>query len=366
MLPAEDWAVTPDAKATYFKGNLSFSQPLFAWGKIKAAIDLASSEAEVASVDARGASLDAARLANRAYYSALLSQRSAAVLEELRGLVAQIVEDRSRALDEGLSTKEGLLSAKADLADIGARLVEAQEGGRSALESLAFLTGLDSASIELVSDFREALPSQAEEELKAGAPSSSTAFGEARARLSEARRKLDLEGGSGTFKPDLSLFASLDAAGQDIPFSGSSWKDTWDWDLSIGLAAKVDLFDGGAAAARRREAAANIDAADAALRAALGSARLEARRAVEAARRAEASLAAARARSDWAVEALEIARASAAEQMISRSELNASEIREAGERLSVLGARYALEEAIADLERLSPKAAPTSAQGAAK
>ena len=115
MLPAEDWAVTPDAKHSYFKGNLSFSQPLFAWGKIRAAIDLASSEAEVASVDAKGSALDAARQAGRAYYSALLSEKSAAILKELRDLAAQIVVDRGRVLDEGLSTKEGLLSAQADL-----------------------------------------------------------------------------------------------------------------------------------------------------------------------------------------------------------------------------------------------------------
>jgi hypothetical protein len=38
--------------------------------------------------------------------------------------------------------------------------------------------------------------------------------------------------------------------------------------------------------------------------------------------------------------------------MISRSELSGAEIREAGARLTVLEARYALEEALADLDRL--------------
>jgi outer membrane protein TolC len=352
MLPGEDWAVTPDAKSTYFKGNVTFAQPLYAWGKIRAAIDLASLESELASVDARGAGLDAARQANRAYFSALLSRRSAAVLNELRGLAARIVEDRSRVLDEGLSTKESLLSAKADLADLDAKLVEAEEGERSSLEYLAFLTGLDASSITLSSDFRDVLPPIAEEGLKSGAASSSTAFGEARVRLSEARRKLDLEGGSGAFKPDLSVFASLDASGQDIPFSRSSWMDTWSWNLSLGLAAKVDFFDGGAAAARKRAAAAQIEAAEAGLAATLGGLRLEARKAVDAARRSEAALSSARARGDWAAEALKSARALAADEMISRSELSGAEIREASARLTVLGARYALEESLADLDRL--------------
>jgi outer membrane protein TolC len=347
-LPSEDMTLFEGAKPFYVKGNLSFSQPLFAWGKIRAAIDLASLEAEVASVGARGAALDAARQANRAYFSALLSKRSAAILRELRSLAAQIVADGGSALDEGLSTRDKLLSAKADLADIDSRLVEAEEGGRSSLEALAFLTGLDAPSIELGSDFRDALPPLAEEGIKDGAAAASTALGEARARLSEARRRLDLERGSGPFRPDFAFFASLDAANQDTSSPGSAFS----WDLSIGLAAKADFFDGGAAAARKREAAANVEAADAALRATLGSLRLDARRAVDAARRAEASLAAARARGDWAAEALKSARASAADQMISRSELGGAEIREASARLAVLGARYALEEALADLDRL--------------
>jgi outer membrane protein TolC len=126
----------------------------------------------------------------------------------------------------------------------------------------------------------------------------------------------------------------------------------WTWDLSLGLSAKVDLLDGGASAARKKEAAAQVDSARAALQAAGKGARLEVRRAVEAARKAEASLAAARARLDWAAEALKAARASAADQVISRSELYGAEIREATERLAVQGARYAVEESVADLERL--------------
>jgi outer membrane protein TolC len=362
-LPSEDLSVFEGAKPWYVKGELSFSQPLFAWGKIRASIDLAAHEAEVAQVQARGASLDAGRQANRAYFSALLSRKSAALLGELRDLAAQIAADAASALAEGLSTREKLLSAQADLAELEARLVEASESERSSLEALALLTGIETRSTELVSDFRDTLPKSAEEGLKNEAPSSSTAFGEARARLAQARRKLDLERGSGPFRPDFSLFASLDAANQDA----SSMSSAFSWNLSVGLAAKADFFDGGAARAKKREASAKVDAAEAALHAALDGLRLEVRRAVDSGRRAEASLTAARAREAWAAEALKAARASAADQMISRSELNGARIREASARLSTLGARYALEEAIADLERLGmsptrPRAASTKAQ----
>jgi uncharacterized sporulation protein YeaH/YhbH (DUF444 family) len=105
-----------------------------------------------------------------------------------------------------------------------------------------------------------------------------------------------------------------------------------------------------------------VASAQAALQAAGKAARLEARRAVEAARKAEASLAAARAKADWAAESLKAAQASAANQLISRSELDGAMIREASARLAVLEARYALEEAVADLDRLGASGRTTEAR----
>jgi outer membrane protein TolC len=338
---------------TYFKGDLTFSQPLIAWGKIRASMDIAASEAEVSEIEAEGAALDAARQANRAYFSALLSRRSASILAELRDLAGQIVKDRTSALDEGLATKEDILSSKADLADLESRLVEAQEGERSALEALALLTGLEVDSIELLSDFRSSPPQTSENELKDSSLGSSTSFKEARARLAEAERRLDLARDSSLFKPDVTFFTSFEFSGQDVPYSSDSWTNTWNWDISIGLSATADFFDGGASTAREKEARAGVDAARAALSAAGKSARLEVRKAIEEARRAQAALAASSTRREWAAEALHNARTKIADQLISRSELNAAAIREASARLDELDAQYRLEEATADLDRLS-------------
>jgi len=301
-------------------------------------------------------SLDARRSANRAYYSALLSRESLAVLTELRALAESILEDRRSAKDEGFSTQEQVLSSAADLASMDARLVQAREGEASALESLGLLTGLDPSSLVLVSPFRANLPSLAEGPLKDEALASSTDIALARTRLSQAKRKLDLERGSSLFLPDLALFANLDVSGQDLPYSSPSWwSNTWSWDLSVGVATTVDLFDGGAAAARKREAAASLEAARIGEGAAEKAARLEARRAIETAREAEASLREKEAKASWAAEALRNARAKAADQSVSRAELDAQAIVEATARLELLDARYALEESIADLERIEGK-----------
>ncbi len=361
--PPVDITLYPDAKDSFFKGNLTFTQPIFAWGKIKAAVDLASLEAEVAGIGGRGAELDAARSANRAYFSALLSREGSAILQELRNLAASILEDRKSAMDEGFATKEQILSSEADLAALETRLVQAREGEASAMEALGLLTGLDPQAIALVSAFRETLPPFSEAELKDSSIGASTEAEQAAARFAQARKKLDLERGSSLFLPDVSFFASLDASGQDIPFTADSWKETWSWDLSLGIAAKADFFDGGASAARKREAAADLEATGIAAGAAEKAARLQARRAVDAARGAEASLREKEARAAWASEVLRNVRAKAADQAASRPEVSASAIGEATARLDRLYARYALEEAIADLERIAGRLfAPKAAQ----
>jgi outer membrane protein len=357
-LPATDLVIVADAKASYFKGNLTFTQPLYAWGKIRAAVDLAALEARVASIGSRGAAQDAARSANRAYYSAVLSRDGAGILEELRGLAASILEDMKSALAEGFATREQVLSSAADLAALETRLVQAREGEASAVEALGLLTGLDGSALTLVSPFREELPPLDEAILRDEALAASAELDTARARLAQAGKKLELERGSSLFLPDLALFASLDLAGQDIPFARRSWMDTWNWDLSLGLSAKADLFDGGASGARRREAAASLEAAGIAAGAAEKAARLQARRAVDAARGAQAALREKEAKAAWAAEALRNARAKAAGQVASRPELNASAIGEASARLDLLAARYALEEALADLERIAGRALP--------
>ena len=349
-LPSQDLVIVQNAKPWYYQGNVTFKQPIVAWGKIRATVDIADLEVQAALASHDGARLDAMREANRAYYTAKLALDSEAILAELRSLAVSIVSDRQASLDEGLGTREALLSARADLADIDAKRVDARENAATSLESLALLTGLPSGTeIAAVSDYRSALPALADEKLEAAALASSTEGRTAGVRLREASRKIDLAGGSSPFLPDLAFFASLDASGPQSP-----WTDTWTWDLSLGLSVSVDLFDAGAAAARIEEAKAERSAAAAALHGARTDARLAVRRAIQAAREAQAALERAEAREAWTAEALKNARSSAQNDLGSRQELNDAAIQEAGTRLDLVSARYALEESLADLDRLAP------------
>jgi outer membrane protein TolC len=357
-IPSQDLTIVEDAKNSYFKGNITLSQPIVAWGKIRASVDLARLEVEASLAARDGALRDTMRDTSRAYFAARLALDSAAVLRELRALAAQVAADRAASAAEGLATRADVLSAEADLAQVDARVVEAVEGAAAALLGLKALTGLpDSAAIELSTSYRDSLPALDEVALLAEAVDSSTDRLVAATRLAEAGRKVDLERGSALFLPDLAFFASLDASGQTPPLSAEGWMDsTWSWDLTLGISVSANLYDGGRSAAKLAAATSDKDAAAAALKGAADSVRIAARQALQAAREAAAGLDRARAKAAWTAEVLKNARLSAEGGLLSRTDLNRAAIQDAAARLDLISARYALEEARADLERLAPVA----------
>ena len=350
-IPANDITFIDDTKSTYFKGNITLSQPLFAWGKIGSAAAIASLEAQIAIAGQAGAILDAKRQVETAYFTVAFCREVKPLLASLRKMAASNVSDKNLALDAGLATKEQLLSAKSDLADIDARIVEIDQTEKTSLYALGILTGLDTASLDLVSAFRTELPAIDERSLEDRSAQVGENSVTARRRLEEAGKKLDIAKGSMMLLPDLQLFSSFDFTGQTVPFSGKDWMDkTWTWDLTVGVAAKTNLFDGGASYANIREAKAGRDAATAALTAQESAARMAARNAINAARRAEAAIVQKMAHSEWYAESLKAATASFDNQLASRADLNLASMRETLGRVDLLQAQYNLEQAIADLE----------------
>jgi outer membrane protein len=353
-LPSQDLEVLPDTKNAYVKITVSFTQPLFAWGKIKAAADLAGLEAELSSRAAALEEGDVVRDVDRAYFGALVSGRSAGILEELVGLASGIADDRRAALSQGQVTEVEVLDAEAGLAQLRAKRAEAVESEATALESLEVLTGMEMENVELTSTLPDALPSFDEEALKQKALDASEELSRLASRLEEAKRKLDLERGASILLPDLSLQVSGDVIyGQGAKGVIGGLGHDWSWDLTIGVGTTVKLFDAGASAARVAAAEKDHSAASAALAGEVKLVRLEVRRAVETARAAASDLFAKDAKARWAALARKNAEIAAANDMLTRGELSAARITDATARLDLLSARYALQRAVSDLERLA-------------
>jgi outer membrane protein len=335
----------------YYSAQADLSQPLFTWGKIRNAIDLAALGVEAAGYDLVSQQRDIDRQVHSAYYAALLARESAKVLARLRDTAAQVVADRQKSLENGTINREAVMEAQANLAAIQGKLVEAEQSRATALESLGVLTGLDPSGIEVSDDFPAPLAAPDEEALRAKAHEASTTLAAARTRTEQARRKLAIERGGSLFLPDVSLGVSLGVTGQeDLPYSGWSWNNTtWNWDLIISVGIKMSVFDGLSSTNRVGQAEKDVEMAGVGLTQEEKLLRLAVRKTAEALGRAEADVGEKQAKADWAEEKLRNARAGYDNGAVSREDMRNADILAGSAALDLLFSRYTREEACADI-----------------
>ncbi len=357
-MPTQDFTIGAQPY-DYISVAATLSQPLFTWGKIRAAIDAASLQVESAATDLIAQQRDITRQVHRAYFSALLARESVKVLRDLSDTAAAIVADRQAALDQGTGTRESVLDAQSRKAQVDSQLVQAQEGEATALETLGMLTGLDPSTLDLASGFPDAMPALNEPSIRARAQAASTDLAASRNRQSQAQKKLDIEKGGALLRPDVALGLSLAATGAQnyLVFNGtppsSNATPSWAWDLIISVNVQMSAFDGGESAARIGEAEQDVEAAGQALAQAQKLVRLSVRQAVEAARRSDADLAEKIAAEAYAEERLSNAQASFDNGVSSRADLRAAQILQGSARLDLLLARFTREEALADIQQLT-------------
>jgi outer membrane protein TolC len=354
-VPASDLVLFNDTPPLYYKVSVSAAQPLFTWGKIRNAIDIASLRVDEAAADLSRQQGDLDREVERAYSSALLAKGSAEELARIREALGSIREDRQKSFTEGSITRETLLQAEADLAAIDARITDAEEGYRTALETLGMLTGLDPGAILLSSDLRTGPPAVDEEASQRKALESSSDLAAGRSRIGQAQKALEIARGSGMLLPDLSLAVSLDMDnGQKIPPSGApNWMSDWEWNLAVSLGVRLNVFDGMEAAQKTARAENDLAMAGEAQAQQQKLLRVSVRRAVQAVSAAEADLRAKRARADYVEERSRNAQASAEAGLASRDDERGAAIQAGTARLDLLMARFTLAEALADLGRLT-------------
>jgi len=340
----------------YFSVAATLNQPIFTWGKIKNAIDLASLQVDTAGTDMRARQRDIDWQVRRSYFSALMAHRSREALTHMRNTAAQIVSDRQKAFDQGTINKESLLEVESTLASLDAKLVEAGESESTALAGLAVLTGQETDGAGLATDFRSSLPTLDEQALLARALQGSTDMIEAKTRIEQARHKLAIEQGGAILHPDVNLGVSLAVSGQeDFPYSGA-WtfsNNTWNVDVLVTLGVQMSAFDGLASLNRITQAEKDVEMAGVAFSQQAKLVRIQLRQAIEAASRADADARAAQARSDYLEERLRNAGVALANGQISREDEHNAAIQADSVQLDLLLAQYSRETALADIEKIT-------------
>ena len=358
FLPDQDYVLVKDTEPTYFTLTGTLDQVLWTWGKIEKAAKIAELDraaAEVA-VEASARQLDAD--VARAYFGAVASRDSLELLREAEALAGEMVADRERAFAEGTLVKQDVLEIRSQAAQITAQRVRAEEGLATGLDALELYTGSRPDPASLASGYRDALPEIDEKALVQSALASSTelktlSLKGRQAELAEELRRASLMG-----LPDISLRLTLDIKGQEVPFVGGNWTDTWDTNLMLTIAGKVTLFDSLASVWSLKQAQAqSTEAAEGAAELARGM-RIQVRRLVDAARTNAALVVQRQAEAEYAAEQARNAAVSYENEIITRGEERGARLQAVVARLTLLLARLQTEYAILDLELLSGASFP--------
>jgi outer membrane protein len=352
-IPEQDITFLEPARSTQFQLGLKLSQPLFAWGKLSGAAQLAGLDVELARVRLQQRQRQLRRELEKHYFSALLARESLAPLQRMAEALEEIRADQARSVELGASTELSLLAIESRQAAARSRLLEAQAGYRSALEGLAFYTGLEPGQIELGSWFREELPAVTEQELAGRAESGSPELAEAALQLQQARRGVALARGGAAPRPDLALSVAMQLTGQAVPWSEEGWEDTWDLNVIFSVGTQGTLFDSGRSGKQVGQAEEAVAAAVQAVELRRRELRLRLSTALAALPVRHAQVAEKRAALREAQEAERNARESFAQQLATRQELLGAEVQRITKELELLGSLNAFEAALADVEQLA-------------
>jgi outer membrane protein TolC len=157
---------------------------------------------------------------------------------------------------------------------------------------------------------------------------------------------------SALLRPDISLTLSVDVTGQRTPILGANWTDSWDTNLLVTIGTSTTLFDSGESRRSVTIAEHDLSLASEGLEEFDRGLSVRVRELAENVRTAAYQVELETAESELAAEQARNARVSYENELITREEALAAEIGEKAAALELLVARYGLEFALIELERL--------------
>ena len=351
-IPDREYVLLEDSEHTYFRIRTTLDQPLFTWGKLNAGVLAADEEKEIALIQLDAIENEVESRTRQVYYGALFAYVTQELLLDAEEAMRTIVEDRQRSFDEGVIINQDVLEAAANSDNIILQRVKAEEGYRSAIEVLEFLTGLDNSNVKLVSAFRNELPDLDEERLKDSARENSPNRDVLARRLNQAETMLSVEKGSAPFRPDLILSVALDVTGQRVPLFAANWTDSWDVNLIFSIGTSMTIFDSGRSGWSRRKAEQDILLAQKGIEQLEHGLQLEVRSAVEKVRIGYFEMKKAEADAALAAEQKRNAEISYENELIVREQMLAARVAYILSRLQYLLRQYSYELLLSELEYL--------------
>jgi outer membrane protein TolC len=349
-VPEQRIVLVPDAENTFYRLGTTLSQPVFTWGRLKNGIRAAEAGRDVAMWELNGAEKEIERSVAERYFAVRFAEQSVDLLSAAEAILARVTEDRRRAFDAGAETRQGVLEAEANEANLRLRRAQAEEGLASARAGLAFAVGRADASaiaaLDLATDYRTAAPTEPFDRILAGVDSPNLRTLES--RVDQARE--GVAAARAAARPAVGLELGLEVSGQRTPFLAANWRDSWDTSLSLSVGVSATAFDFGRTEARVAEAEAQLRLAQAGAAEAREGLPAQIRAAYERARSRAVAVEVAQAALALAEERLRAAQVSFENDLIVRSDLLQAEVGALVARIELANAEYDMERALIELE----------------
>jgi outer membrane protein TolC len=353
LIPEETVEFREIAGNTWFQLDLELKQPLFTSLKLRNSAKLAELSVDVSSAELEETRRRIRKETAESYYLAVLARDSAAGLQRIRMILEEIEADRREAFELGLTNRADLLEIQAQAAEAEQRLLEVRENQATALAALGFYTGFPTAVSLLSTGFPEHDRGLDEELLLRSSLENSPILKKLGLQIRQARRNEALLHGSGAFRPDLALSVALEITGQEPPWSGEGWQDTWNANVTVGLGAESSLFDSGRNRWQVRAAKESVDSAEEALVLGTRQVELAVRRGVHEARVAGSRILAGDALVRAKAEAERNAQEAFEQELLTREQLGFARLDRIRAELAVLRAAYDFAVALVRLEYLA-------------
>ena len=254
--PEEDYPLMEDPENTYFSIEAGLQQPIFTWGKLRAGLELAQQNYQLAALKTEATEVELTRQIRQIYYGIVFARSAVEKLEQIENLLEQTLSDRKKEFREEFINLEKVLESQKNVLMLRTQIAEVREGYVKSAEAFSMITGLDadqytfenvlSTGVKQISDMDDVIQ-------YALWNSSDIQRISAEEELAVLNKKLEKR--TGQLRPDFFLDVGLDINGEQVPVVQSNWLETWDVNLTFTLGTKITLWDSGLSAAKRRQSA---------------------------------------------------------------------------------------------------------------
>lgn len=236
---------------TLYNFQLSMTQPIFTWGKLKNAIDLYKQVSEIkkTQIDSKQQQLETelrTRLISL-YYLNKINQ----IIEEEKQYVERLVEVSENAEKSGMLLHQDVVDARIQAKELEIAQQDLQEQINNQLLELVRSTGIDDLTCNTIDfDFSEeevvSVIQENREEMLEKALSGSQLTIKLLTQLKEvSNTSAKIAKGFENWKPDVALQASATYGGSRVPLFEPNWQRKDDYSINISVGLKTTIWDGG-------------------------------------------------------------------------------------------------------------------------